>query len=61
MKQGDRVSFYLEKTYTTDKNKKPYGKQYSGTVIRFNELVVEILPDGKRKAVQVPKQQVFSY
>ena len=51
MKVGQQVSFYIIQEHKE--------RRLNGRVIAFNDLVVEILPNGKNRAVTVPKSQVY--
>lgn len=51
MKVGQRVSFYIKQGRIE--------RVLFGTVVAFNDLVAEILPDNKKKAVTVNKNDVL--
>lgn len=52
MKVGDKVDFYVLAA-------RGKAKQMTGTLIAFNDVVCEIIPNGKTKAVSVPRNQVM--
>ena len=53
MKQGQKVSFYVERNgYRTMIHRG------IGTVISFDDYQVYVLPDGKTKAILLPRNQV---
>ncbi len=54
MKQGDKVIFYTESVVKG----KTYTRQYSGVLIRFDNLICEVVPDGKTKTIVLPRTQV---
>lgn len=60
MKQGAKVSFYTTRTAFNARagREKEYTKQYTGTVISFDEYQAYVLPDGKTKAILLPINQV---
>lgn len=60
MKQGQKVSFYTTRTAFNARagREKEYTKQYTGTVISFDDYQVYVLPDGKTKAILLPRNQV---
>ena len=51
MKVGQKVSFYIKQGRTE--------KRLFGTVVAFNDLVATVLPDGKKKAVTVDKNDIL--
>lgn len=60
MKVGQKVYYYTSrKAYVTSIGReKEYIKQFTGTVIRFNDLICEILPDGKTKTISIQRDKV---
>ncbi len=53
MKQGQKVSFYVEKN-----GYRPIIRRGTGIVISFDDFQVYVLPDGKTKAILLPREQV---
>lgn len=53
MKQGQKVSFYMETN-----GSRPIIRRGTGTVISFDDYQVYVLPDGKTKAILLPINQV---
>jgi hypothetical protein len=53
MKQGQKVSFYVETN-----GSRPIIRRGTGTVISFDDYQVYVLPDGKTKAILLPINQV---
>lgn len=60
MKIGSKVSYYTRRTawVVSMGREKEYVKQCSGTIIRFNDLICEILPDGKTKTIVIDRNKV---
>lgn len=55
MKQGQRVSFYVEKHIA---GKPPLVRRGTGTLISFDDYQAYVLPTGKTKAILLPINQV---
>lgn len=53
MKQGQKVSFYVERNGC-----RAIIRRGTGTVINFDDYQVYVLPDGKTKAILLPRNQV---
>lgn len=53
MKQGQKVSFYVERN-----GYRPIIRRGTGIVISFDDFQVYVLPDGKTKAILLPREQV---
>jgi hypothetical protein len=53
MKQGQKVSFYVERN-----GYRPIIRRGTGIVISFDDYQVYVLPDGKTKAILLPRNQV---
>lgn len=53
MKQGAKVSFYIERN-----GYRPIIRRGTGTIISFDEYQAYVLPDGKTKAILLPINQV---
>lgn len=58
MKVGQKVFFYTERVVKSASGEKVYTKQFCGTLVRFDDLICEVVPDGKSKAVVLPRTQV---
>ena len=58
MKVGQKVSFYTECVVKSVSGAKVYMKQFCGTLVRFDDLICEVVPDGKSKAIVLPRTQV---
>lgn len=54
MKQGQKVSFYMER----NNGYRTIIRHGAGTVISFDDYQVYVLPDGKTKAILLPRNQV---
>lgn len=60
MKVGSKVSYYTSRTAWVPSmgREKEYVKQFTGTVVRFNDPICEILPDGKTKTIVMVRDKV---
>jgi len=58
MKVGQKVSFYTERVVKVYGGERIYTKQFCGTLVRFDDLICEVVPDGKSKTIVLPRTQV---
>lgn len=58
MKVGQKVFFYTERVVKSTSGAKVYPKQFCGTLVRFNDLICEVVPDGRSRAIVLPRTQV---